>query len=607
MAALQCEICGGKLIAKAGGIFECDSCGMQYDKSRIQEMVQEIKGTVKVEGTVQVAGTVKIEGPIQVDNSANAKNCALRAIQILQTKSPIPMARRGTGASDYNKKLYEEVDGILNDALKIDPACPEAHIGLLLRAYWVSGIEELAEYARSNNFDIRVSNYYENAEKYSRGTPMHDQLMAVVAEIEEKKNAKAYQEAVKLMEQQGYASAEEILREIPGYRDADALRKKCTDVAKQVHAGVEEIVRLYWDAFPNSHKVVYDTGLFAAITGDGRVAVSVSKGPEDYRKSFEDTVTKWQNVKDICICSMGGPQDRPTDALIGLTRDGRILAAGMLGSYGSILSMQTDIAWMKTDGCRLAMVSKAGNLIVVPQLDAMFRPGYNEVQMDWRHITYLYFDGAGRIVAYNQKNKWLGRVKGDYHYTEVVQDTSEYEKPDQETQKTGKPLEYKTLSIPYIMREPTVYHDLVDYYREFDGSHLWAVTKDGDVLCGYEHAPKRLALGAVAMFPGMKQRGYIEGHCVFLLTDGSIVECRKNTIGEDDIDIRKLPDCRLFNGMEGLRAQKALCETMRKQLSEEKENLKKELSNQKGFFTGKRRREIEARLAEIETELKELN
>lgn len=28
MAALQCEFCGGKLITKAGGICECDSCGI---------------------------------------------------------------------------------------------------------------------------------------------------------------------------------------------------------------------------------------------------------------------------------------------------------------------------------------------------------------------------------------------------------------------------------------------------------------------------------------------------------------------------------------------------------------------------------------------------
>ena len=30
-AKLECEICGGKLIGKPGGIFECESCGMEYD------------------------------------------------------------------------------------------------------------------------------------------------------------------------------------------------------------------------------------------------------------------------------------------------------------------------------------------------------------------------------------------------------------------------------------------------------------------------------------------------------------------------------------------------------------------------------------------------
>lgn len=413
------------------------------------------------------------------------------------------------------------------------------------------------------------------------------------------------------MEQQGYASAEEILREIPGYRDADALRQKCTDAVKRMHIGKEEIVRLYWETFPDSHKVIYSVGLIAALTGDGRVAVSVSKGPEDYRKNFEDTVAKWQNVKDICICSMGGPKDRPTDALIGLTRDGRILAAGMLGSYGSILSMQTDITWMKTDGYHLAMVSKSGNLVVVPQMNAMFSPGYNEVQMDWRNITYLRFDGAGRIVAYNRKNKWLGEVKGDYHYTRVIQDSSEYEKSDQKISNSRIPFEYKTLTIRVAFQESIVYRELVDYYREWNRTSrdwFWAVTKDGDVLCDSEYSPKCINLGAVAMFPGVKECDLLSGHCLFLLADGSFVEIiMKSNMGDTTCKINKFPHLRVFDGVEGLQEQKKYRETTRIRLSDERDMVKKELDGLKGLFTGKRRKEIEARLAEIETELKGLS
>ena len=60
-------------MAKSGGLFECEYCGMQYDKTRIQEMVQEIKGTVKVEGTVQVSGTVKLDGPVKVEDSVETQ------------------------------------------------------------------------------------------------------------------------------------------------------------------------------------------------------------------------------------------------------------------------------------------------------------------------------------------------------------------------------------------------------------------------------------------------------------------------------------------------------------------------------------------------------
>lgn len=51
MAALVCDLCGGKLVMGAGGIAICDSCGMEHSADRMQEKVQEIKGTVRVDNT----------------------------------------------------------------------------------------------------------------------------------------------------------------------------------------------------------------------------------------------------------------------------------------------------------------------------------------------------------------------------------------------------------------------------------------------------------------------------------------------------------------------------------------------------------------------------
>ena len=36
MAALVCEICGGKLLGQPGGIFECTQCGMEYSTAWIR-------------------------------------------------------------------------------------------------------------------------------------------------------------------------------------------------------------------------------------------------------------------------------------------------------------------------------------------------------------------------------------------------------------------------------------------------------------------------------------------------------------------------------------------------------------------------------------------
>lgn len=53
MEGLKCDICGGKLVMQANGLAKCESCGMEYSKERIQNKVQEIKGTVSIVGAVE--------------------------------------------------------------------------------------------------------------------------------------------------------------------------------------------------------------------------------------------------------------------------------------------------------------------------------------------------------------------------------------------------------------------------------------------------------------------------------------------------------------------------------------------------------------------------
>ncbi len=93
-AKLQCEICGGKLVGKPGGIFECENCGTEYSTEWAKAKIQEIKGTVKVEGTVEVTGKV------QVDNSHLIQNYLEMAKNALD-------AGNNTEAENYCNKIIE--------------------------------------------------------------------------------------------------------------------------------------------------------------------------------------------------------------------------------------------------------------------------------------------------------------------------------------------------------------------------------------------------------------------------------------------------------------------------------------------------------------------
>lgn len=70
-SALVCDICGGKLIMKSGGVATCDSCGLEYSMDRVKEKVQEIKGTVVVDNSHLIENYYQI-----ATNSYEAENYA---------------------------------------------------------------------------------------------------------------------------------------------------------------------------------------------------------------------------------------------------------------------------------------------------------------------------------------------------------------------------------------------------------------------------------------------------------------------------------------------------------------------------------------------------
>lgn len=83
MAALVCDICGGKLVMGAGGIAVCDSCGMEHSPDRMKEKIQEVKGTVRVDNSHMIDNWMKMgNAAAQAGNNKEAYDYFTKVIEI---------------------------------------------------------------------------------------------------------------------------------------------------------------------------------------------------------------------------------------------------------------------------------------------------------------------------------------------------------------------------------------------------------------------------------------------------------------------------------------------------------------------------------------------
>ena len=164
-AKLECEICGGKLVGKPGGVFECDSCGMEYSTEWAKQKIQEIKGTVKVEGTVEVTGkvqvgggTVKVEGTVEVTGKVQVEGAATK--ESLLRRAEMCCA----------EKNWKKVRELLEKVLEIDPECGTAYLLAAMASHWITSLEDLhAAYIDPKSTIIDDANI-RHAEQYPTDT-----------------------------------------------------------------------------------------------------------------------------------------------------------------------------------------------------------------------------------------------------------------------------------------------------------------------------------------------------------------------------------------------------------------------------------------------------
>ena len=524
MAALQCEICGGKLIGKLDGTFECESCGTAFEKERVVKMMHEVNGTIKVENTLRLEQNVNIGGTVKIEGGASASNFVKRGMLLL------------------GDRKWGEADAAFELALNLDAECAEAYLGKYL--------------AQKKKMSRRALEYNYERDFYNPDGPLNRNQIRHIRKFASGELAQWIKEQDKKLETEKATYQKEAEEGAMAVVPARKLNEKARKLIAVGH-----------------HHIV-------GVKSDGTV---LAVGSNDYGQC---NVEDWTDITAVAACA---------DRTIGLKVDGTVVAAGR-NEYGECdVEDWTDIVAIAAGFAHTAGLKRDGTVVAV---------GRNEddccVLDSWSHITDIACGDRhtaglkenGSVVVQGDK---LGKLNIDNEIFAYI-----------------SAKDRTTYGVPRNGVVGTTLTGIVDMlYGDLILQH------DGKVSLNYRNAQWDTLHKAfynwdniVAIF-GLNYREFIY---IGLKSDGTVL-----SVGDMD-NYGDPRGWRLFNDIatfdEECKTERPLARKRLRQkrnaerrttLREEQIRVSTELKCLRGLFAGKRRRELEAQLAEIERELKELS
>ncbi|RKI65536.1 hypothetical protein D7V91_14100 [bacterium 1xD42-67] len=538
MAALQCEICGGKLIGKPGGIFECDSCGVEYSSEWAKAKVQEIKGTVKIEGPVQISGIVKLEDGTSIESLIKRGNIALEDCEW-----------------NVAKEIFQQI-------LSIDSNNAEGYLGLAMAENSLCNWDALEQkWMTSKQFhqNRRILRFRQFAKS---------DLAVRFEKIDQAYKLIHNQKIIRMTTQRAHISPAANLLVCSQFHTV-GLNLDGTVVAvgrnDQGQCDVQSWGNIIAIGVGYSHTI--------GLKLDGSV---VAAGAKDYDCC---KVQNWQDIVAIAV------SDSHT---VGLKSDGTVVATGWnafgqcnVGKWSNIISIaigREHTVGLKADG---TVVATGNN-----------DDGRCNVQ-NWKNISTItafehnsvgiQTDGAAIIIGANGPKRLLDIVEvgGGFYGGGFI-----------------------ALSIDGTFdNSPSFEGEIVTMAIGFGCSAF--LHSDGTVVANGNEDYTWNTRGwhdIVAVAAGYD-------HIVGIQSDGVVVATGRNYEGQCNTQGWKL-----FNSINTLEQEqakikarkKAECQAKIAALNAEKASIRAELPTIKGLFSGGKRRELEARLTQIEKELRKL-
>ena len=573
-AKLECEICGGKLIGKPGGIFECDSCGMEYSTEWAKAKIQEIKGTVKVEGTVEVTGKVQVDGgTVQVEGAATKESLLKRAEMCCAEED------------------WEKATELIEQVLNIDPECGEAYLLEVMAEEELESQEKLHERCVNATLPLPDRKSMERAQQF---------LPELFAQWREEKNCnyaayRAKYETDTTRIRIHYAQADGLLQSnscgVFGLRaDGNVLT---AGLRPEDAAMIQQWSEITSIACGGDHIV--------GLRADGTVVAWGQRLGEFYGQC---NVEAWRDITAI-TCGY--------ESTFGLRADGTVVAAGNNNSGECNVENWKDIIAIAADGGHTVGLHRDGTVVAVGDNK------YGQCNVEaWESITAIAVSNAhtiglkkdGTLVAAGKNDSGECNVTDCENIGAIV-------------------ITYDTTVA--LRKDGTVVYKGTSYFPRFaeqwadmivlicDDSKIIGLRKDGTVTSTDEKTKEQVAdwhdIINISFFNKLSLGRDVYG----LRRDGTVVTTNTHNIAE------QISDWRLFNSIDTLEQERAeglaraKAERITKEKAEaerraqeraailaEQNGLQAELSQLKGLFSGKRRREIEARLAELSTALREL-
>lgn len=140
MAALVCDVCGGKLVMGTGGIATCDICGIEYSTERLREMLQALRSGE--------AGSTPFSAPAPAPAAADNTSVIANYLNLAE--------------SALQNSNHEEAESYANRTLELEPNNHKAWYIKGCAAGWQSTLKNLRLSECVSAFARAVQNAPEN-------------------------------------------------------------------------------------------------------------------------------------------------------------------------------------------------------------------------------------------------------------------------------------------------------------------------------------------------------------------------------------------------------------------------------------------------------------